>query len=201
MAGFFPQGFVNDLRALDLQIPVVLVDLPHVLLNMLPQAPALGMPEHQTRGMLVDMEKIEFTSQLAVIPLLRLFQHGEVLLQIFFARPCRAVNPLQHLVAVVATPVRAGYLHQLEMLQLARAGYVRAAAQVFKRTLTVQADVLARRNAGNDFGLVVLAHTFEVSDGFIARQNAAQHGLILGRQLCHALFNRSQVLWCEGPVV
>ena len=115
------------------------------------------------------MEEIEFTSQLAVIPLFRLFQHGEMLLQIFFAGPGRTVNPLQHLVAVVAAPVRTCQLHQLEVLELAGAGHVRAAAEVFKRTLTVQADVLARRNAGNDFGLVVFANTLEVSDGLIAR--------------------------------
>ena len=159
------------------------------------------MPKHQTGGMLVDMEKIEFTTQLAVIPLFRLFQHGEVLLQIFFAGPSCAVNPLQHLVAVVAAPVRTCQLHQLEVLELAGAGHMRAAAQVFKRTLAVQTDVFPRRNAGNDFCLVVFADTFEVSDRLVARQDAAQHRLILGRQLRHALFDGNQVFWCEGPAV
>ena len=53
---FFPQGFVNDLGAFDFQVPVVLVDLAHVLLNALPQSPAFGMPKNQARCVFINME-------------------------------------------------------------------------------------------------------------------------------------------------
>ena len=201
MPGFFPQGFVNDLRAFDLQITIVLVDPAHVLLDVLPHTPALGMPEHQTRGVVVDMKEIELATQLAVIPLFRLLQHGEMLLQIFFAGPGRTVNPLQHLVAVVAAPVRTCHLHELEVLELAGAGYVRAAAQIFKRALAVQTDIFARRNAGNDFGLVVLADSLEVRDRLITRQHAPQHRFVLRCQLRHALFDGRQVFGRERPAI
>jgi hypothetical protein len=86
------------------------------------------MPEHQTRGMFIDMEQVQFAPQLAVVSLFGLFQHRQVLLQLVLGGPGCAVDTLQHLVFVVATPVSAGQLHQLEVLELARAGHVGAAA-------------------------------------------------------------------------
>jgi hypothetical protein len=80
-------------------------------------------------------------------------------------------------------PVGAGHLHQLEILELAGAGHVRAAAQVLERALAVQAHVLVAGDAGDDLGLVVLAQALEVGHGLVARQHAAHHRLVLGGQL------------------
>jgi hypothetical protein len=85
----------------------------------------------------------------------------QVLLQLVLAGPGRAVDALQHLVAVVAAPVGAGHLHQLEVLQPAGAGHVRAAAQVLEAALAVQRHVLAGRDAGDDLGLVQLAQALK----------------------------------------
>ncbi len=78
---------------------------------------------------------------------------------------------------------------------------MRSAAQILPSSLTVQADRLVRGNGRDDFGLVVLAELFEVCDGGVARQNAAMHLEILGRDLGHALFDGDQVLGRKRPLV
>ena len=49
MAGFFPEGLVQNLRAFDLLVAVVAVHTAHVLLHLLPYGPALGVPKHRAR--------------------------------------------------------------------------------------------------------------------------------------------------------
>jgi hypothetical protein len=100
----------------------------------------LGCQNTVPGAVLVDVEQVQFAAQLAVVALLGLLQHRQVLLQVVLGGPGRAVDALQHLVAVVAAPVGAGHLHQLEVLELARAGHVRAAAQVLEAAFAVQAD-------------------------------------------------------------
>ena len=76
VAGLLPQPLVQDLRTLDFLVAIVLVDLAHVLLHALPQRPALGVPEHGARGMLVNVKQVQLAPQLAVVSLFGLFQHS-----------------------------------------------------------------------------------------------------------------------------
>jgi hypothetical protein len=82
VAGLLPQALVQDLRALDLLVARVLVDLAHVLLDLLPDGPALGMPEHHAGRDVVDVEQVQLAAELAVVALLGLLQHRQVLLQL-----------------------------------------------------------------------------------------------------------------------
>ena len=91
------------------------------------------------------MEQIELLADAAVIALLGLLQPVQVVIELLLVGPGRAVDPLQHLVARVAAPVGAGHLRQLERLELAGGGHVRAAAQVDPVALPVEADLLLRR--------------------------------------------------------
>jgi len=136
-----------------------------------------------------------------VVALLGFFQPGQVLLQLFLGGPGRAVHALQHLVAVIATPVGARHLHQLEVLELAGAGHVRATAQVFEVALAVKADVFVAGNAGDDLCLVVLTHALEVAHRFVTRQHTAHHLLVLVGEFGHALFDGGQVFGREGALV
>ena len=124
-----------------------------------------------------------------------------MLLKVVFGRPGGAIDTLQHLVLVVATPIGTSNLHQLEMLELASAGHVGATAQVFKLAFAVQGHVLVRRDAFDNLGLVVLAQTLEISHRLVARQYAARDGLIQCSQSCHLLLNSNQVFWGEGALV
>ena len=151
--------------------------------------------------MFVDVEQVQLAAQAPVVTLLGLFQHREVLLQLLFAGPGGAIDALQHLIAMVATPVGTRHLHQLEKTQLARAGHVGATAQVLKCALAVQRDVLVAGNAGDDLGLVMLAQPLEVGHSLVAWQHAAHHGLILGSQLGHAFLDGDQILGREGALI
>ena len=124
-----------------------------------------------------------------------------MLLQVIFAGPGRTIDALQHFVAVVSPPVSTGELHQLEVLQLARAGHMRATAQILENTFTIQGYIFVGRDAGDDLCFVMLAHTFEISHGLIAGQNASRDGLVFRNQSEHLFFNSGQIFRREGTFV
>jgi hypothetical protein len=82
-----------------------------------------------------------------MVALLGFFQHVQVGVEVFLLGPGRAVDALQLLVAMVAAPVGAGHLHQLEDLELGRGRHVRAAAEVDEITFAVQRDLLVGRES------------------------------------------------------
>ena len=139
------------------------------------------------------MEQVQLLAQLAVVALLGFFQHVQVLFQVFFLGPGRAVDTLQHFVIAVTTPVGTGYLHQLEYFQLAGRRYVRATAQVGELAFAVQAQHLIGRNGRNDLGLVGLADTLEVGHGVVTRQLVALYRNVFLGQLLHLFLDGHQV--------
>jgi len=119
VAGFFPQAAVKDLRAFHFLIAVVQVDAAHVLFDLLPHGPALGVPEDHAGRFILQMEQLKMLAETAVIAFFGLFQHKEVGVLLFLLGPRRAIDALQLLVVLVAAPIGAGHLHQLEDLELA----------------------------------------------------------------------------------
>jgi hypothetical protein len=77
-----------------------------------------------------------------VIAPLRLLETMQVLLEVFLLPERRGVNALEHLPMLVAPPVRAGGVQQLEVLEIRRVGEVRPPAQVYERTVGVGRDDL-----------------------------------------------------------
>ena len=201
VTGFFPQAFVDDLWAFDFVVTAVAVDLAHVLLHLLPDGPPFGMPENQTGRVVVDMEQVQLTAELAVIAFFGLFKAQQILLQVFFAGPSGAIHALKHFVFTVATPVGPRDLHQFEVLKLAGAGHVGTAAQIFEVAFTVQTDGLIGRNGGDDFGFVMLTQAFEISHGLVTGQHAAHDGLVFGHQFAHAFFDGDQIVRRERTAV
>jgi hypothetical protein len=130
VTGLLPQRPVENLRALHLKVAVVLVDAPHVLLDLLPHGPAMRMPEHHSRRLVLQVEEVELAAKPPVVALLGFLDAGEVGLEVLLRRPRGAVDALEHLVLRVAAPVRAGDLHQLEDFELAGRGHVRPAAEI-----------------------------------------------------------------------
>ena len=91
VARLLPQALVEELRALDLLVAGVAVDLAHVLLDRLPERPALRVPEDDARRDLVDVEQVELAAELAVVALLGLLEHVQVAAAArpWSPRPCR----------------------------------------------------------------------------------------------------------------
>ena len=196
-----PEATVHELGAVDLVEASGLLLVAHVGDERLEHAPTLRVPEHRARCLLLHVEEIELAADLAVVALLGLFEADEVVLEVLLARPRRAVDALQHLVARIAAPIGAGDLHQLEHFQLAGGRHVRTAAEVDPAALPVQADRLVRGDAGDDLGLVVLAETLEERDRLVARHLAARHRQVGLRELGHLRFDGGEVLGRERPLV
>ncbi|CAM5197645.1 hypothetical protein CDEN61S_00385 [Castellaniella denitrificans] len=201
VAGLLPQGQVQDLRRLDFLVAVVLVHLAHVLLDLLPDRPALGVPEDQARRLVLEVEQVQLAADAAVVAQFGLLEHVQVGVLVFLAGPGGAVDALQHFIVAVAAPVGPGDLHQLEHSQAAGGRHVRAAAQVDEVALAVQADLFVGGDRGDDLGLVGLADAAEELHGLVPVPFLARHGFVAARQFGHLLFDGFQVFRREGPLV
>jgi hypothetical protein len=136
-----------------------------------------------------------------VVALLGLLEPQEVGGEVLRRGPGRAVDPLQLGVALVAAPVGAGQLRQLERLaDMLRRRQVRPAAEVEPLALAIERHVLVGRDALDDLGLVLLADGLEVGDGLVAVPDLADDLLVAVDDLGHALFDRREVVRAERLV-
>ncbi len=156
------------------------------------------MPHDQPRPhVFLNREEVELLPDDAVVALPRLFEPMEVLLQRFLGEPRRPVDALEHLAPLVAAPVRARGMQQLEMLDLAGAGNVRAAAQVHERAVGVHRNDLVFFQIIDSLELerIILEALFGVG----ARYLLAHERVIGFHHLGHFLFDRLDVLGRKRP--
>ena len=163
----------------------------------------LGVPDDEPRShLLVDLEEIQLLAEPPVVAPLGLLDEDEILLHLLGCRKSRPVDALEHLVVLVAPPVGAGHVEQLEGLDLSRCGDVRAPAQIGEITLRVQAH---RFHIGgqvvDQLHLVGFALFLEELHRFFAADLAAREGFVLGGDLGHALLDLLQILGREGRLV
>ena len=102
------------------------------------------------------MSGSQLAPQPVVIALLRLFDAGEILVELGLLLKSRAVDPGQHLVLLAAPPISARERGELETLHLARGHEVRTRAKVGEIALGVEGDGLAFGDVGEQFELVRL---------------------------------------------
>ena len=96
MPGALPEAAVEDLRGAHLEVAVLAIDAAHVLLDLLPERPALQVPEHEARRFLLHVEEIELRAEAPVVALLRLLEHLEIRVLVLLACPRGAVDALEH---------------------------------------------------------------------------------------------------------
>src|SRR5690606_14482335 len=197
----FPELQVHELGRIDLAVTGRGLPLAQELHERLKQRPALRVPERRADGLVLEVKEIHLPAELAVIAPLGLLEPLEVRLELLRLGPSRAVDALQHLVARVAAPIRAGELRQLEREpEAAGRRQVRAPAQVDEVALPVQADRLIARDAGDDLGLVVLADAAKELDRAIAIPDLAHDRLVALDDLAHALLDALEILRRERLV-
>ncbi len=85
MARSLPQRLVEDLGRIDLFI-IVLEPSAHIGDDFLENRPSLRVPEHHAGPLLLEMKKIHFPPELAMVASLRLFQRLEIGLEVGFDR-------------------------------------------------------------------------------------------------------------------
>ena len=195
VAGAFPQGAVEHLRRLHLDITLRLHPSTDVVLQGAVEGPALGVPEDHAPALFLKMEEIHGRADLAMVALFGLFDALEIGRQIGVRRPRRAVDALQLGVRLIASPIGAGQLGQLEGLaDVARGRQMRAATEVFPLTLTIDGDRLIAGNIADDLRLVGFADTVEMGDGFGAVPHLARDRFVAIDDLAHARFDLGQVV-------
>jgi hypothetical protein len=96
VAGLLPQRALHHVGRVDLDITPGVLAPAHIGNQRREQRPALRMPEHGARRLFLEMEQVHLASQAAVIALLGLFELMQIGLEVFLARPRRAVDALEH---------------------------------------------------------------------------------------------------------
>jgi hypothetical protein len=185
------------------------VALSAVVLHELAHDGALGVPDGEAGTQLVgEGEQVELVGEATVVALLGLLEHGEVLVELGLGLPGRAVDALEHGVALVAPPVGAGDPRELEVPEVApRVGHVRAPAEVDEagRVLVGADEARLRRRrrvvgrAPDDLALVLVGG--EELQGLRVGDLVAQEGLALPDDLAHLGVQALEVLGGEGAPV
>ncbi len=149
---------------------------------------------------MVEVDEVELLAELAMVARPRLLELLEVRVELLPVRPGGAVDALQHLVALVAAPVRAGDVSELERPQAAGRRDVRAAAEIEPLPLAIDRQGLVAGDVANDLHLERLAGAVEDPDGLVARPLLAADGEVALGDLGHLLLDAPQVFVAERPV-
>ena len=145
------------------------------------------------------MKQVELAAEPAMVAAFGLFEPEEILVELLLVGPGGAVDALQLRVARVAAPIGAGHVHQLERLaEMAGRGQMRTDAQIDETALAIEADLLARRDLADIFGLVALADAGEEGDRGVAVPDFAGDLLVAAHDLAHPLFDLFEVFGREG---
>ena len=198
VTGALPQAAVEHDGGLDFFVASLAVDLTPVVLQQVAQNHSLGVEEGEAGALVLHVEQIQLAAQLAVVALLGFLDAVQMLLQLFLGGEGGGIDTAQHLVVLIATPVSASHVGQLEGLDVAQVGQVGAHAQVGKVTHLIEGDLFAFGQILNQFHLVGLFLLPEVSDGsFPLHQVAAGTDALLGA-VHHFLLDLGQVFGGEG---
>src|SRR6516225_3042980 len=134
-----------------------------------------------------------------MIAALRLFEPQEVFIEFFLGCPGGAVDALQLRVSLVAAPIGARHIHQLERLsEMTGRGQMRAGTQIDKAALPVDADLLVLWYLGDVLGLVALADLAEISDRGFPVPDLTGDRFVAAHDLAHPRLDLFKILRCKG---
>ena len=199
MARSFPQAAVEQQGRLDLLIAGSLEADAQIVLDDPVQRPPLRVPEDAADRLLPHMKEVELAPEPAVVPTLGFLKPEEVLVEFVLAGPGGAVDALQLGVALVAAPIGARHVHQLECLsETTGRGQMRAGAQIDKIALTIDADLFGFRYLADVLGLVDLTDRAEIGNRGVPVPDLAGDGLVAAHDLVHPRLDFFEILRCEG---
>ena len=200
VAGLLPENAVDHLRRAHLDVAVLALHLAHVLLQHLVDGPASRMPEHHARRLFLQVEQVQLLADAAVIALLGFLDALDVGSQLLLVRPGSAVDTLQLLVLRVAAPVCTGDFGQLEGLEEAGIGHMRATAHIHVLFMEIQTHGLLVRHVVDQAQLVFLATRLEQLDDLGTRRHLLDDVVVLVDQLGHTLLDRRHVFRRERTI-
>ena len=194
MPGILPQLAAQDNGRGNLLITLSQMDLPPIVDQRVFQGHALGQEERESRPLVREHKQSQLLAKLAVVALLGLLHHGQVLLQVRLIGECRAVNSGQHLVLLAASPVSPRDAGQLKGLHALGVHDMGACAQVRKLALSIKADGLLVRKILDQLHLVRLALFLHKLNGLVPGQHKGLHRKIFLDNLRHLPFQLLQIL-------
>ena len=166
----FVQIPLSHQRRFGLQIASAFLLILHPALQQLDDGRALWQQNGQPLPNIVHCGKIlQVTADLVVVAALHILHMLKVGVEFLLGGEGRAVDAAQHLVFLAAAPVCAGYLRQLEGLEIAQIGQVRPDAQVGEVTHFVKGERFALGQVTDQLHLVRLARLLHPRDGLGAR--------------------------------
>ena len=158
------------------------------------------MPEDKAgAGDFLDAEEIELFAEHAVIARLDLFKVLEVGVEVLGVEEGGSVDALELLVLFVAEPVGAGDGHDLEGLDAAGGGDVRAAAEVGEASVFVERDFVAGfREALDEVDLHEFVAGGVVGEALLAGFDDLEESVVALDDVGHAGFDGGEVGFGEG---
>src|SRR5262245_42306020 len=194
MAARLPELNAPYMRRIHQVIAAAQVLLTPEVLNQIADHCPFGMPEHQPRSHhLVNREQVQLAAQHTMIPLTRFFQLVQILLQHLLRRPGGAVDALQHLLMLIASPISPCYLEQLDSIDAARGMDMRSDAQVDEVPLLVATKDVALEFV-EELDLIVFSTLPEVVPHLPPRPLHALDGVVSGDDLAHLGLDTLQIL-------
>ena len=202
VAADLPELAAHDVRGEDHIVTAADTFFAHPVFHGLADEAALGVPEDEAgAGDLLDAEEVELLAEHAMVARLDLFQMLEVSFEVLGVEEGGAVDALELLVLLVAEPVGAGDGGDLEGLDAAGGGDVRAAAEVGEVAVFVEGDLIAGfGEALDEVDLHELALRGVVGEALFAGFVHADEGLVAGDDLGHAGFDGGEVGFGERGV-
>ena len=157
---------------------------------------------HEQRQALPDAlfghEQTEIATELVMIALFRFGEFSEILLDFRLLFKRHAVNTGEHFIVLVALPIRARYLNELYVLDLARAREMRSFAKIDKAALLVHGNLRAARQLLDELHFVHLVKSAHLRHSRLARNNKPLYGQVGGDYLVHFVFDRSKIVHSDS---
>ena len=198
VARLLPQLLGVEERRLDLEVRLAL-PLADELLQRVVQHGAAGGPEGGAGRHREELEKVERATDHPMVAPLGFLHPVQVGVELFLLEEGGGVDALQHLPLLVAAPVGAGGVQQLEVLEVRRVRDVRPPAEVDERPVGVgRDDLVGPLEVGESLELQRIVAKNGVCL-FLCNFSAHERQL-LGGHLLHLGLERLQVLGREGLV-
>ena len=200
VAGALVEVDLGEVGRVDVLVAEFALEAEDVVLQQAADGCAFGEPERQAGAdFFADGEELEFLAEAAVVAALRVFDALEVVVEVFLREEGGAVNALELRVLLVAEPIGTRQAHDLEGLDAAGGGDVRAAAEVDELAVAVEGDFVAGlRELLDEVDLHEVVAGFEFLEALLARLQFANEFLIARGDLGHAAFDELEVLGREG---
>ncbi len=197
MSGRPPQLLVEDQRRFYLFVSSLDMLLSPERFKTVSYDHSLRKEERKSRTFFRKHKEVHLSAYLAVVALLSFFYLGYILIQELLRGKCGSIDPLQHLLIRIASPVSSRYAHELKCLDLACGLHMRSRAQIYEVSLLVKGDHRILRKILYQFYFIWLACLFHIFDSFCSWKFKSFQRIIGLNYLLHFFLNLHKVFFSE----